>query len=70
MNIKYLKHLLDCTTAWVCKEVPDAMLVKAQAASNCKEGLFIKRQKYNIVAMTSTKCNKEALSYYESINSL
>lgn len=69
-SFEYLKHLLDCTTAWVCKEVPDAMLVKAQAASNCKEGLFIKRQKHDIVAMTSTNCNKEVFSYYESINSL
>lgn len=31
--------LLDLTTACVCVEVPDAMLVKAQAASNCNEGL-------------------------------
>lgn len=31
--------LLDLTTACVCAEVPDAMLVKAQAASNCNEGL-------------------------------
>lgn len=26
------------TTAWVCSEVPEAMLVRAQAASNCKQG--------------------------------
>lgn len=32
-------YVLDCTTAWVCSDVPDAMLVKAQAASNCREGL-------------------------------
>lgn len=32
-------HLLDWTTAWVCSEVPDAMLVSAQAASNCRDGL-------------------------------
>lgn len=31
--------LLDLTTACVCAEVPDAMLVKAQAASNCNDGL-------------------------------
>lgn len=34
-----LQYLLDCTTAWVCAEVPDAMLVNAHAASNCNEGL-------------------------------
>ena len=27
------------TTACVCCEVPEAILVRAQAASNCKEGL-------------------------------
>lgn len=27
------------TTALVCCEVPEAMFVRAQAASNCKEGL-------------------------------
>lgn len=32
-------HVLDSTTAWVCSEVPDAMLVRAQAASNWREGL-------------------------------
>lgn len=32
-------HILDWTTAWVCSEVPDAMLVRAQAASNWREGL-------------------------------
>lgn len=31
--------ILDWTTAWVCSEVPDAMLVRAQAASNWREGL-------------------------------
>lgn len=31
--------LLDLTTAWVCADVPEAMLVRAQAASNCREGL-------------------------------
>lgn len=30
----------SCTTAWVCSDVPDAMLVKAQHASNCSEGLY------------------------------
>ena len=25
----------DCTTVLVCSELPDAMLVSAQAASNC-----------------------------------
>lgn len=33
------EHLLDWTTAWVCSEVPEAMLVSAQAASNWREGL-------------------------------
>lgn len=37
--VRKLIYLLDCTTAWVCAEVPDAMLVNAQAASNCNEGL-------------------------------
>lgn len=32
-------NVLDCTTACVCSDVPDAMLVRAQAASNCREGL-------------------------------
>ena len=32
---------LASTTAWVCCEVPEAILVKAQAASNCKEGLSL-----------------------------
>lgn len=32
-------NLLDLTTAWVCADVPEAMLVKAQAASNWREGL-------------------------------
>lgn len=27
-------NLLDLTTAWVCADVPEAMLVRAQAASN------------------------------------
>jgi len=32
-------NLLDLTTAWVCADVPEAMLVRAQAASNWREGL-------------------------------
>ena len=32
---------LASTTAWVCCDVPEAILVKAQAASNCKEGLSL-----------------------------
>lgn len=32
-------HLLDWTTAWVCSEVPEAILVRAQAASNWRDGL-------------------------------
>lgn len=38
-KVRNLTGLLDCTTAWVCAEVPDAILVSAQAASNCNEGL-------------------------------
>ena len=34
-----VRYVLDCTTAWVCSEVPEAMLVKAQAASNWRDGL-------------------------------
>jgi len=30
-----------CTTAWVCAEVPEAMLVSAHAASNWSDGLMI-----------------------------
>lgn len=37
-------NLLDLTTACVCADVPDAMLVKAQAASNCNEGLMKKER--------------------------
>lgn len=29
-----VRYVLHCTTAWVCSEVPEAMLVRAQAASN------------------------------------
>lgn len=32
-------NLPEWTTAWVCSEVPEAMLVRAQAASNWREGL-------------------------------
>lgn len=32
-------HIPDWTTAWVCSEVPEAILVRAQAASNWREGL-------------------------------
>ena len=32
-------YVLDCTTACVCSEVPEAMLVRAQAASNWRDGL-------------------------------
>lgn len=43
-----LNHLLDLTTACVCADVPDAMLVKAQAASNCNEGLMKKERKTEV----------------------
>lgn len=43
-----MEYLLDCTTACVCSEVPEAMLVKAQAASNCKDGLQDKRAKVQL----------------------
>lgn len=36
-------NLLDLTTAWVCADVPEAMLVSAQAASNWREGLWDKQ---------------------------
>lgn len=36
---KKQQHSLDLTTACVCSEVPEAILVKAHAASNCNEGL-------------------------------
>lgn len=35
------------TTAFVCSEVPEAMFVKAQAASNWREGLQNKEQIIN-----------------------
>lgn len=35
VHVVIKSYLLDWTTAWVCSEVPDAMLVRAQAASNC-----------------------------------
>lgn len=46
INDQILLDLLDWTTACVCSEVPDAMFVKAHAASNCKEGLQNKKKKY------------------------
>lgn len=42
-----LQHSLDWTTAWVCSEVPEAMFVRAHAASNCKEGLQRKKNHRN-----------------------
>lgn len=44
----YGVDLLDLTTAWVCADVPEAMLVRAQAASNCKEGLRGERERKQI----------------------
>jgi hypothetical protein len=32
-------HIPALTTAWVCSEVPEAMFVSAQAASNCNAAL-------------------------------
>lgn len=47
-------NLLDLTTAWVCADVPEAMLVRAQAASNWRLGLYDKETKtkwrQNIIA--------------------
>ena len=37
--VSNLQYVPAFTTACVCLEVPDAMFVKAQAASNCKDGL-------------------------------
>lgn len=44
INDQILLDLLDWTTACVCSEVPEAMFVKAHAASNCKEGLQSKKK--------------------------
>lgn len=39
-SLRKLKNIIPaCTTACVCADVPDAMLVKAHAASNCNAGL-------------------------------
>lgn len=45
---KGLRYVLDWTTAWVCSEVPEAILVKAQAASNWREGLDAKGSKVSV----------------------
>lgn len=34
----------DSMTTWVCSEVPEAMLVRAQAASNCRKMCSVYRQ--------------------------
>lgn len=43
-TIKCKVNLRDLTTAWVCADVPEAMLVRAQAASNWREGLWQRKQ--------------------------
>lgn len=42
----FVNYSLDWTTACVCSDVPDAMFVKAHAASNCKEGLRTKSKRF------------------------
>jgi hypothetical protein len=43
-KMKQYEQIPALTTAWVCAEVPDAMFVNAQAASNCKAGLKQQQQ--------------------------
>lgn len=46
----------ECTTAIVCADVPEAMFVKAHAASNCKFGLKLKDR---ITTQQKTKHNTD-----------
>lgn len=70
-DFHYTKHIITVyisltdlipafTTAWVWADVPEAMFVKAHAASNCKEGLKIETdtQKYRYITESDTKIYK------------
>lgn len=68
INDQILLDLLDWTTACVCSEVPEAMFVKAQAASNCKEGLQSKGKKKikkNCNMSFQTRCHRHTAKYQE-----
>lgn len=65
------EDLLDWTTACVCSEVPEAIFVNAQAASNCKEGLQSKKKKKKTVTwvfhsdVTSTLVKHQQFKHFE-----
>ena len=61
------------TTAWVCCEVPEAIFVSAQAASNCSEGLSISSRHltYNkIKKKPEFKLSQKLIVFFSNISNL